>query len=98
MQTLGHLMIEDVKLPPGQEWVGGRDEWWFLLISAGAAYWLDNARNRSLAPGEMLILPPAVKGIVHDQSGRKSPGRQHFRAFGLDASELCFRLMGRIAG
>lgn len=64
MKSLCHLQIEEVKLPPGQEWMDPTGVWRFLLVSRGAAYWMGEGRARSLAQGEMLILSPAAKGIV----------------------------------
>ena len=64
MKTLSHLQIEEVKLPPGNEWMDATDVWRFLLVSKGAAYWLGVGKPRSLAEGEMLILPPTTKGVV----------------------------------
>jgi len=64
MKSLGHLVIEDLTLQPGQEWCSPGDAWSFLLIRNGVAYWLSHDLNRSLAEGEMLIVPPAVEGSV----------------------------------
>ncbi|MGH7968042.1 MAG: helix-turn-helix domain-containing protein [Limisphaerales bacterium] len=64
MKISGHLRIEEFKLLPGQEWIDESDAWRFCRVSAGAAYWLETAHPRALSEGEMLVLPPRLKGVV----------------------------------
>ncbi|HVV70905.1 MAG TPA: helix-turn-helix transcriptional regulator [Verrucomicrobiae bacterium] len=64
MNISGHLRIEETRLLPGQEWMDGNDAWRFCRVSAGAAYWLQPGQSRALAEGEMLVMPPRVRGII----------------------------------
>jgi len=65
VNSLAHLVIEEVRLQPGQEWVGATPQVWrFACVQAGAAYWLGLPKTRAIAEGEMLILPPEVRGII----------------------------------
>jgi len=64
MTISGHLRIEEFKLLPAQEWIDESDTWRFCRLSAGAAYWLEPAHPRALSEGEMLVLPPRLKGII----------------------------------
>jgi AraC-like DNA-binding protein len=64
MKTLGHLVIEQITLGPGQEWMAPARGWRFLHVSSGAAYWLGSSRPRSLTEGEMLVIAPATTGLV----------------------------------
>jgi AraC-like DNA-binding protein len=64
MKSPGHLVIDSVPLGPGEEWGEAGGAWLFLHVTRGAAYWLGGEHARSLNEGEMLILPPKVKGAV----------------------------------
>jgi AraC-like DNA-binding protein len=64
MKVPRHLQLEEIKVPPGQEWTDTAAVWHFLHVSGGAAYWLGDNRTRSLIEGEMIIVAPAVKGAV----------------------------------
>ncbi len=59
-----HLQLEEIKVPPGQEWTDPAAVWHFLHLTRGAAYWLGNDRTRSLTEGEMIIIAPTVRGAV----------------------------------
>lgn len=61
---LGHLQIDELRLPPSQEWMEQAGAWRFVRLGSGAAYWLDSARPRVLTEGELLVLGPAAKGVV----------------------------------
>ena len=63
-QLLGHLQIEKIGLPPGQEWIIAAGAWRFARVQSGAAYWLDAGRTRPLAEGELLVLGPKIQGSV----------------------------------
>jgi len=65
MKIAAHLRMEETKLPPGQEWTDAAAVWRFMQVREGSAYWLGDARPRALAEGELLILAPAVRGLIH---------------------------------
>lgn len=64
MNTPGHLRIDQIKLPPGQEWSDDAKAWRFLSLCRGAAYWLDTAKPRAFNEGELVIVPPRKKALV----------------------------------
>src|ERR1017187_262566 len=64
MKTLGHLLIEEIKLQPGQEWMDASSAWHFVRVRNGAAYWLGATQTRPLAEGEMLVVAPGANGTV----------------------------------
>ncbi len=63
MKSLGHLLVEEFKLPAGNEWMDAAGAWRFARIHNGAAYWLGDP-TRPLAEGETLVIPPKAKGVV----------------------------------
>jgi len=64
MKTPGHLRIEQVTLPPGQEWKDNTDAWRFVRVSSGAAYWLGPAQPRSFTEGELVVAAPLIHATV----------------------------------
>lgn len=64
MKTLGHLLLQDIKLSPGQEWSDEGEAWRFVRLDHGAAYWLGAPKPRCLVEGELLVIPPAIPGVV----------------------------------
>lgn len=64
MKTPGHLHIEQVTLPPGQEWADVTEGWRFVLLSSGAAYWLGSVGPRAFTEGEVVVVAPSLKAIV----------------------------------
>ena len=64
MKTLGHLLIEEIKLQPGHEWMDASGAWHFVRVHRGAAYWLGAAETRPLVEGEMLVVAPDASGSV----------------------------------
>jgi AraC-like DNA-binding protein len=61
---MGHLQIEEITLPPGQEWEDAAAAWRFLHVSSGAAYWLETAKPRALAEHELIIVPPSLRAVI----------------------------------
>lgn len=70
------LEIETVSLNPGQEWSPKPDQWRFIFLESGTAYWLEATKPRELARGELLIVLPLVEGAI--------------RASQLGEAELCW--------
>ena len=64
MKVPGHLQLEEIRLPAGQEWQAEGGQWSFLRLSIGEVYWLAPARPRAFSTGGVLILAPTVQGIV----------------------------------
>ena len=63
-QPLSQLLIEQIRLQPGQEWPVAGGAWRFARVQSGAAYWLGAERTRSLAEGELIVFGPKVQGSV----------------------------------
>ena len=85
MNSIAHLRIQEVRLAPGQEWLEPAPDWRFVRISSGAAYWLDAVKPRALSPGEVIILGPAVKGLVRASQLNEVV----LHAFGFTPALLC---------
>lgn len=64
MRSPGHLRIDELRLEPGREWNDESCAWRFVRVRQGEAYWLDPAKPRLIAPGELLVLAPNVKGVI----------------------------------
>lgn len=64
MKTLGHLLLQDIKLSAGQEWSDEGEAWRFVRLEHGAAYWLGVPKPRCLVEGELLVIPPGTVGVV----------------------------------
>ncbi len=65
MNALAHLVLEELRLQPGQEWNGAPPRAWrFAFLQTGAAYWLGPPKTRCIAEGELLVLPPEVRGSI----------------------------------
>src|SRR5262245_47667072 len=64
MKPTGHLRIEEVRLSPGQEWSNDEAAWRFVLVSSGAAYWLDSIKPRAFTEGELVVSGPLVKSVI----------------------------------
>jgi AraC-like DNA-binding protein len=64
MNSLRHLIMQEFKLHPGDEWRSDTPCWCFLQLSSGAAYWLGPHESRSLVVGEMLVIAPDVCGDI----------------------------------
>jgi AraC-like DNA-binding protein len=58
------LEIQAVRLGPGQEWGPEPDQWRFVFLESGTAYWLEAGKPRELAGGELLVLSPSAQGPV----------------------------------
>lgn len=58
------LEIEELRLTPGQEWGTPADQWRFILLKQGSAYWLETTRPRELATGELLVVPEGSVGTI----------------------------------
>jgi hemolysin activation/secretion protein/AraC-like DNA-binding protein len=63
-QTLSQLLIDEIKLQPGQEWPVAGGSWRFARVHSGAAYWLGADRMRALAESEMIVLGPKIQGSI----------------------------------
>lgn len=58
------LELEEVRLTSGQEWGTPSDQWRFILLKQGSAYWLETARPRELAAGELLVVSQGSVGLI----------------------------------
>jgi AraC-like DNA-binding protein len=64
MKVPGHLLIEEVKLPPGAEWMDSAAVWRFIRFASGTAYWLGPKLTRPLVEGEVIIVAPPGQGVI----------------------------------
>ncbi len=64
MKSLGHLRIEELNVPAGQEWTDESKAWRFLRLQTGIAYWLGPPKPRLFADGEMLALAPGITAVL----------------------------------
>ena len=60
-----HLVIQESKVLPGEEWANPAEGWRVVLIGKGILYWVSRDDSRELGPGQVLILGPARKGSLH---------------------------------
>jgi AraC-like DNA-binding protein len=58
------LEVEEIRLSPGQEWDVRADQWRFILMKRGSAYWLETSKPRELAPGELLVVSQGSPGLI----------------------------------
>jgi AraC-like DNA-binding protein len=58
------LEVQELRLSPGQEWSTEPNQWRFIFLDSGTAYWLEAAKPRELARGELLIVTPAPEGLI----------------------------------
>jgi AraC-like DNA-binding protein len=85
MKTFGHLLIEQVTVEVGQEWMDTASAWHFVNVTQGVAYWRGDDGTRGLAEGETLLIPPAAKGAVR----ASQIGRVILHAFNFAPEQLC---------
>lgn len=64
MSTRGHLQTEEIKLPPGNEWMDETNAWRLIRVRSGASYWLGPGLARPLSAGEVIVAPPGAPGMV----------------------------------
>lgn len=77
------LELESIRLNPGQEWSNQPNQWRFVLLQFGNAYWLEAAHPRELAPGELLLISPPSQGVV--RASQLGEAMLHWFSFRLDA-------------
>jgi AraC-like DNA-binding protein len=64
MKAPAHLRIEEIRLPPGQEWTNDEAGYRFVCVSSGSAYWLDPAKPRAFSEGELAVVAPSLPAVV----------------------------------
>src|ERR1041385_8010913 len=85
MKALGHLRVEEIKLPPGQEWMDATAAWRFIRVQSGAAYWLGEGQTRPLSESETIIVWPVSKGVIRSSQ----LGEVVLQGFGFAPGLLC---------
>jgi AraC-like DNA-binding protein len=58
------LEILEIRVSPGQEWSAESNQWRFIFLESGTAYWLEPVKPRELARGELLIVGPATQCVI----------------------------------
>lgn len=58
-----HLVLQEIRLAPGGEWVCAGEGWRFITLRAGQAYWL-GASSTTVEPGEAIMASPITAGIL----------------------------------
>jgi AraC-like DNA-binding protein len=59
-----HLVIREMYLPPGLEWVPRFSGWSLIQVGAGTGYFLKPGMNQGLEPGMVLLLAAEVQGNI----------------------------------
>ena len=57
-----HLVIKELSLAPGNEWLPQLSGWSLLQISHGTGYWLHQQSRTEIEAGMILMLPDGVQG------------------------------------
>ena len=68
MNVDGHLLLKQSVLPASAEWNGAWECWRFFLIQKGEGYWVGPGDRRVIASGQMGVVPPGAKGVLHASS------------------------------
>lgn len=58
------LLIQQARVPAGQEWADRTPGWLVLRINKGAFYWLGGGKGVELNPGDVLFVGPGSSGIL----------------------------------
>ncbi|HAM72616.1 MAG TPA: hypothetical protein DCM86_13320 [Verrucomicrobiales bacterium] len=58
-----HLLLNEIKLNPGEEWQFPCDGWRFIHILSGPAYWITGT-PRALEDGDLLMVSPRSQGLL----------------------------------
>jgi hemolysin activation/secretion protein/AraC-like DNA-binding protein len=64
VKLLTHLYINEFELGPGGEWKDSTPGWKIVLVSKGYFYWMARSEVRDLKTGDMLVIGPAVDGVL----------------------------------
>ena len=59
-----HLVINQVVIPPAQEWMLPASGWCFLHMTEGAGYWLGSTLNHDLVSGSALVVSRRAGGML----------------------------------
>jgi AraC-like DNA-binding protein len=59
-----HLVIREMYLPPGLEWVPRFSGWSLIQVGSGTGYFLKPGMNQELEPGMALLLAAEVRGSI----------------------------------
>ena len=59
-----HLVIREMYLPPGLEWVPRFSGWSLIQVGSGTGYFLRPGMNQGLEPGTVLLLAAEVQGNI----------------------------------
>lgn len=58
-----HLVLQEIRLAPGEEWVCAGECWRFITLRTGQAYWLGTS-SFTVEPGEAIMASPITTGIL----------------------------------
>jgi AraC-like DNA-binding protein len=59
-----HLVISEVSVAPGGEWVPRALGWMLVHVTRGEGYWMQPGKNLELASGSTLIFSHAIQGAI----------------------------------
>ena len=59
-----HLVINEMALAPGAEWVHQSCGWVFIYLTSGVGYWLHPRSNHELPEGAVLVLSDQAQGCL----------------------------------
>jgi len=57
-----HLVMKEMALAPGAEWVHRSGGWVFIYLTSGVGYWLHPRSNHELPQGAVLVLSDQAQG------------------------------------
>lgn len=59
-----HLIVKELFLAPGEEWVLRSPGWSMILIKEGTGYWMNRQQNQELLPGSALLVTGRAEGCL----------------------------------
>jgi AraC-like DNA-binding protein len=59
-----HLIVKEIVIPPGNEWIVQSSGWSFLHVTGGAGYWLHPRINHDLITGSVMVVSEHAKGTI----------------------------------
>lgn len=105
-----HLLLQETKLGPGEEWTFPGEGWRFLSVRLGQGYWLA-ADPKPVEPGDAIMLSPVSRGILRASqltdlsfaffnfqpdrlTDLLTPMERHYLESAATQSRLAFKLIG----
>src|SRR5215471_3037782 len=71
-----HLVVREVSVLPGEEWIRQQGGWAFIHFTNGIGYFLSTRTALELSTGSVLVLSPSIHGTF--RASQISPAHIHF--------------------